>query len=253
MKKNTLILLTVIFLFSILLSSKYIKFEKNSFEYAINDSTKITIKEDFKGKFPVYYSEMIIPACNTGECRLINITMFWDIYGNYLKYSVPKDAPLTKYNHKEFKKNEYLRLHKILNNPKSKYSKFTIDKLTEKQAKNKYKVDATSGSTIKLLYDAERIKGAVKTTHTLWHIANGKIKNILFKKTKNKYSNSKSKLPYDNIFTKTLNKNLIEQEESKISNNNKDVSILISNYFLRNNIKSKKSKKFLKQYNFIEN
>ena len=250
MKKNSLILFITIILFVTLLSNQYLKFENNNFEYAINDSTKIIINENFESKLPMYYSKMTIPACNTGECKLIEITMFWDIYGNYLKYEVPKDAPLTKYNHKEFKKNEYIRLHKILNNPNSKYSKFTIENLTEKQAKSKYKVDATSGSTIKLLYDAQRIKGAVKTTHTLWHIANGKIKNILSEKTNIKYSEKEK--PYEDIFLKTLNDNQIKGCEDKILKENKDMSILISNYFLRNDIKSKISSKTIKNIKFCK-
>jgi len=250
MKKNSLILSISIILFATLLSNKYLKIEDNGFEYIINDSTKITIKEIFENNFPTYYSKMTIPACNTGECKLIEITIFWDIYGNYLKYEVPKDAPLTKYNHKEFKKKEYVRLHKILNNPDSKYRKFTIENLTEKQAKNKYKVDATSGSTIKLLYDAQRIKGAVKTTHTLWHIANGKIKNILLEKSNIKFSEKEK--PYEDIFLKTLNNNQIKSCEDKISKENKNMSILISNYFLRNNIKSKVGSKTIKNIKFCK-
>jgi len=62
-----------------------------------------------------YYSELRIPACNTGECKLIKITMYWDIFGNYFKYYVPKNSPLTKVGHKNFNDKEYILLHKIKN------------------------------------------------------------------------------------------------------------------------------------------
>ncbi|NPA68016.1 MAG: hypothetical protein GXO50_05345 [Chlorobi bacterium] len=250
MKKN--IFITGIIIISVIfISGNKTLINKNEFKYKINDSAEITIKENFseKTQIPCYYSNMIIPACNTGECKLIHITIYWDAFGNYLKYAVPSKTPLTKYNHKKFKKSEYVKLHKILNDPKSKYKNFTIDKLTEKQAQNKYKTDGNTGATLKLFYDAERIKGAVKTTHTLWHVVNGNINEILKNKTKKQHPELLAKT---NIFDTKPDKQTLKKLENKISENNPDSSILICNYFLKNNIKSGKANKFLKQFNFIQ-
>ncbi len=261
MNKNLIIIFLILAFSLVLISGKLLIKDETGFKYKINDSTEIIVKKvfDLKSEVPLYYySKMNIPACNTGECMLMNITMYWDSYGNYFKYEVPQNFLLTKCSHKKFKKKDYIKLHKILNNPNSKYSKFTIENLTEKQAQNKYKTDATSGSTIKFVFDSERIKGAVKTTHTLWHIANGRINKILKNKTRevkvSDFTNKEFFISYEinKKEHKIFDTDFINKIEKQISKKNINQSILISNYLIRNNIKSKKSNKFLKQINFIK-
>jgi len=163
------------------------------FDFQINDSTKIQIKPvlDKKTALPMYYySDLHVNACNTGECKMIDLRMYWDIYGNYFKYQLSKALPLTKYNHKEFKPKEYIKLHILLCDTASKFRDVAFDNLTEKQAKDK--VDAASGATIKL-FTSDNIKGAVKTSHTLWHIANGGVKEKITQATQTFWSSDKSK------------------------------------------------------------
>ncbi len=264
MKRNIIFYTSIFFILLILVSINISDNNDCSFDYKINDSTNIKVNGVFsETHYPLYYySKMNIPACNTGECLYIKITMFWDAFGNYFKYEVAEDYPLTKYNHRKFKKSEYKRLHKILNDPDSKYKKFVIGELTEKQVNNKYKADAVSGGTIKLFYDNEKIKGAVKTTHTLWHIANGDIKKIIVNKTtkqlkraKNVISkNSEYDIAYEIFESENISDtiNLAKKLEKEINKERINRSIIISNYYLRNKIKSNKANKILKQINFIK-
>ena len=166
-----------------------------TFNVAINDSTEITITQaiDKNTQIPVYYySKLNVPACNTGECKLIRMTMYWDMYGNYFKYIVPKNEPLTKINHQEFSPKDYIKLHKILNDTASKLKNLKITDLTEKQALKKYKTDANSGASIKIIGEP-RIKGAIKTTFTLWHIAHGLASKEIAQSTKRYFEKNKDK------------------------------------------------------------
>jgi len=283
MKKIFLLSLVTILLSFTLTNSSKIK-DGEQFKVKINDSTEITIIQaiNTQTNLPIYYySNLSIPACNTGECKIIEMTMYWDIYGNYYKYSVPKGTPLTKANHKEFSKSDYIRLHLILNDTSSRLKNLAFNHLTETQADKWYKTDGNTGASIKLM-DKTKIKGAIKTSHTLWHVANNKYNNKI-KNATEKYFRTHTELP--NLFkndpaTSTdiiklltdldrfnltqlqnlisiIETNKIELSEIKSvlknSFNDKDMSkkILVSNYCLRNKHKSSKAIKIAKSINYF--
>ena len=246
------------------------------FDVSINDSTKIEIKQiiDKTTNLPIYYSSnLYVPACNTGECKIIRLKMYWDIYGNYFKYQVKKTEPLTKYNHEAFKAKEYVKLHLLLCDTASEFKAITFKNLTEKQAGKKYnKTDARSGATIKFI-NLDNIKGAVKTSHTLWHIANGKAQEAILKASEETLAKQKdwllktaekrheitttslSELSFI-ISVYSMKKVKPEEEEAYLKGifqtNDTDQKMLVSNYYFRKDLRSKKAKKFIKNYAFVK-
>jgi hypothetical protein len=281
MKYLSILFIAILFISSANITHNNIK-EGVKITVKINDSTEITIIQviELETNLPIYYySELLIPACNTGECKLINVDLYWDIYGNYYKYTYPKSSPLTKVNHKEFKKYEYSKLHKLLNDKTSKLKDLKFTDLTEKQADKWYKTDGNTSATIKFI-DKTKIKGAVKTTHTLWHIANGIAQTKIKEATKKYFSTNnlpslfkndpinegqiiKVMIDFDK-FNLTQTQKLINNIEEnnisfskvksilnkKITDKNLEKQILIGNYFLRNNKQNCRVKKINKSINY---
>jgi len=245
-----------------------------TFEVQINDSTQIKINQLLSKttNLPIYYySDLYIHACNTGECKMIDLKMFWDIYGNYFKYEVKNEVPLTKYDHKVFKSKEYIKLHLLLCDTASDFKTISFDKLTEKQADKKFKTDAKSGATIKLFSSNNNIKGAIKTSHTLWNVANGKeLQQKIIKQTEKLVSKKGKAFNDEKIQWQNFNKLDLTQVAfllKKIKNTEdskeilektfeKDVSddknMLVSNYFFRTKISCKKANKYAKKYPFVK-
>jgi len=276
MKNTLLIFITAVLLFSFTKANKDETIKKGEeFTVEINDSTKITIIQALnkENNLPVYYySELNIPACNTGECKLIEMTMYWDIFGNYYKYSVPSNTPLTKVGHKKFKKKEYLLLHQILNDQNSKLKDIKFSDLSEKQAGEKFKTDARSGASIKLFREKSSIKGAVKTCHTLWHVANGETKNKIAQQTKSFFNNKSNRIPdygknkanetikkineYNltqvQFFIKNLNKEEFDKKDFSKSLNKLGYSLSINKAILFSNYASKTKLKITKQQKRIK-
>jgi len=255
------------------------------FKVKINDSTEITIVQAINSetKLPVYYySKLYVPACNTGECKIIDITMYWDIYGNYFKYIVPKASPLTKADHKPFKKSDYSKLHIILTDTSSSLKTLKFNELTEKQAVKRFKTDGKTGASIKFIGELH-IKGAVKTSHTLWHIANDEAHDKIAHATNKFFSDNKElpslfknepksstdiikvlvdvdrfNLTQTQYVIKNIEKYKVELKPIKsalknsFKDGNADKAILFANFCLRNQYKSGKANKVVKSINYFE-
>lgn len=141
---------------------------------------------DTEGVPLFYYREVRQYPCKSEKvCRMMNLTMYFDVYGNFIRFELEKNDPLTKLNHKYFNDKDYKKLHKILNNSNSELQYCKYDKLTSEECENQYHVDAISGATMADI-EFEYINGAIKTTYALWKIANGNlsdsIKNTTCKK-----------------------------------------------------------------------
>ena len=285
--KRILFLLPIAVLlgFTLINTTKINTVDGEKFKVKINDSTEITIVQAINSetKLPVYYySKLYVPACNTGECKIIDMTMYWDIYGNYFKYSVPKANPLTKADHAPFKKGDYSKLHFILCDTTSSLKTLKFNELTEKQADKRFKTDGKTGASIKLKGELH-IKGAVKTSHTLWHIANDEAHNKIARATDKYFHKHKELSPmfkndpksstgvikvlvdvdrFNLTQTQYLIKNIeqynieLKPIKSALKNSfkqeNVDKTILFANFYLRNQYKSGKAKKLVKSINYFE-
>lgn len=122
---------------------------------------------------PSYYSRKILTGvCINGECRLVNIHLFWTVTGRYLGFELPPGEFLSRTKHKPFFPEDYDRLHLLLADPLSPLAHYSIDELVPPVDSTKAKVDAVSSATIAAVLDYI-VKGAVYTTYTLWHIVYG--------------------------------------------------------------------------------
>ncbi len=126
---------------------------------------------------PVYYSRKIYTGvCIDGECRLVNMNLFWTITGRYLGFELPSGEFLSRTKHKPFLPNDYDRLHVLFADPLSPLAHYTIEELVPPvDSTTTKKADAVTSATIAAVLDYI-VKGAVYTTYTLWHIIYGPTK-----------------------------------------------------------------------------
>lgn len=113
-----------------------------------------------------YYSPVFTPVCIDGTCYPIDINIFWDLDGNYAKYTLNYDKILTKNEHLPFSEFDYGLLHRVIADSESALADFTIYELTDP---NESKVDGVTGATRPELQGAF-VPDALYTSYTLWHL-----------------------------------------------------------------------------------
>lgn len=151
------------------------------------DSTDVDLfrVDNEHGEPLCYYREIDQYPCDDKVCYKMELKIYWDIWGNFLKIETEEGKDLTKIGHAAFSEKDYERLHKQLNNPKSGIQYYKLKDLTDEESEEEYySLDAISGATIaaeNITY--ESVKGAVKTCFTLWHIVNGETSEIIRQKT----------------------------------------------------------------------
>lgn len=119
---------------------------------------------------PYWYRRIFTPVCLTGECRPIDVGIYWHFSGKYLGIEIFRE-PLTKTDHSEFSPLDYDRLEDILQNEWSDLREYTAEELVEPTDKthSETQVDGVTGATRKVISEAA-VKDAVYTTHTIWHL-----------------------------------------------------------------------------------
>ena len=153
------------------------------------DSTSFILSQvlDSAGQTKYFYRDIDQFPCDDSVCQRMQVRLYWDVNGKYLKLMTEEGSGLTKLNHKPFTPRDYQKLDELLSNPKSYLRYYKLENLTNKAAeKHYYSVDAVSGSTVtEVTY--ETVRGAVKTCFVLWKIANGEapayIKKMNLKKS----------------------------------------------------------------------
>ena len=145
--------------------------------YRISDTAayELQLALDADNRPLYYYRNIFTPVCYTGECKPVYINLYWDLLGNYVRYDLPAKEVLTKLDHREFKRDDYEKLHDILARPNSLLADLAITDLIVPGTENlSDSVDARTGATLKTIKN-EVISGAVYTCYTLWHIAHGPV------------------------------------------------------------------------------
>ena len=138
-------------------------------EYWIRDDqgqrVEIIRMEDGQG-VSYWHRRIKTEVCQTGECKLIDVGLYWDCTGDFFGLDVYGEH-LTKTDHSIFSEDDYEFLISILSNDWSILREYEFSDLTV-EGKNQ-DVDATSGATRKEIA-SEAVKDAVYTTYTLWHL-----------------------------------------------------------------------------------
>src|SRR5690606_5013529 len=140
----------------------------------------VQLQDDSAGNPVCYHAYIFTPVCEDNLCKPVYIDLYWDLLGNYLRYEVPADQPLTKLDHVVFTPEEYGRLHDMLQDSESLLKDYQIEEFVESTANARPggEVDAVTGATAKSL-QAVVIPGALYTCYTLWHIVHGRVQDTI--------------------------------------------------------------------------
>ena len=137
----------------------------------LNDDSLYLVKT--KALIPIHYFRKIATeVCFDKKCRLLDITVYWNITGRYLGFELPDGEFLSKYDHEPFVAREYERLNELLADPSLSLSDISFEKLIEIPETDGDSADGLSGATTE---DVSKmvVKGAAYTTYTLWNIVYG--------------------------------------------------------------------------------
>jgi hypothetical protein len=118
------------------------------------------------GGIPFWYRRIATEVCLTGDCRPIDVGLFWDCTGDFYGLEVFKE-PLTKTDHSDFTPWDYRRLMSILKDDWSPLREYALSELVDE--KKEEGVDAVTSATKREISEAA-VEKAVYTTHTLWHL-----------------------------------------------------------------------------------
>lgn len=147
------------------------------------DSSSYVLSQvlDSAGQTKYFYRDIDQFPCEDSVCERMQVRIYWDTQGKYMKLSTEEGSGLTKLNHKPFSTRDYKKLDELLGNPKSYLRYYKLDNLTNKAAEKKYySTDAISGSTVTQV-SYETVRGAVKTCFVLWEIATGETSEYIRK------------------------------------------------------------------------
>ncbi|MFC2112451.1 hypothetical protein ACFLTA_04210 [Bacteroidota bacterium] len=187
--------------------------------FTASDSVTIefTAYYDSQGLLENYGSRVYTPVCEGDKCYAIEIDFYWDFIGRFLHYDTIPGKGLTKLDHIPFTTADYLQLKTILNSQNSLLASYNKEELVRDTRSSD--IDGFTGATINEIKESV-IEGAVYSCYTLWHIANGPVRDNLGKTTKS-------------LFSKELIVKLVDQEDQEI------------NYFLINNFSEEDFKSYL--------
>ena len=138
-----------------------------------DDGQRIEIKAMTDKQGILYWFRRIrTPVCLTGECKLVDVGLYWDCTGDFFGLDVYGEH-LTKTDHSVFSDADYQKLLDILSNDWSILREYDFEELTGESSESingaADRVDATSGATRKDIA-SQAVKDAVYTTYTLWHL-----------------------------------------------------------------------------------
>lgn len=126
-----------------------------------------------KERTPLHYFQHITTnVCFDNECRLLTITVYWNITGRYLGFELSDGEFLSKRDHEPFSQQEYERLNDLLADPDLPLGGISFEKLIEIPESESDSIDGISGATTKHVSQMV-VKGAAYTTYTLWNIVYG--------------------------------------------------------------------------------
>ncbi|CAM3334273.1 hypothetical protein [Zobellia roscoffensis] len=138
---------------------------------------KVNIFRDNSDAPVLYSSNIITPVCADGDCRLMHITLYWTLLGDYAGFDRSSEEPLTKHDHDEFLFSDYWKLHELLKDHNSILKRRAIDELVTKPKPSTIEgVDALSGATIKEVKESV-VSGALYSCYVAWHLVHGDIKD----------------------------------------------------------------------------
>lgn len=140
---------------------------------------KIYLLQDINREPVLYSSNIVTPVCADGDCKLMHITLYWTLLGDYAGFDRCVEEPLTKHDHDEFLFADYWKLHELLQDHNSILKRRALDELVTKPKPSEMEgVDALSGATVKEVKESV-VSGALYSCYVAWHLVHGKVKEAL--------------------------------------------------------------------------
>ncbi len=140
------------------------------------DETSFILKEKIITKdSSEYFLEVASVICVDHLCKIVPVKLFWNTYGEYLRYELEDHIQLEKGEGEPFTETDYKLLHQILKDSSSPYKDISYYEITHERVIGESQVDAISGATEVVLATGETVVGGAWTCFTLWHWANGEI------------------------------------------------------------------------------
>lgn len=136
-----------------------------------------------------YYRKIRTSVCFDNKCRLLKVTLYWNLTGRYLGFDLAKGEFLSKAEHKPFKVAEYERLSELLADPLSALATVAYAELAPptKPISKEHEVDGVSSATAKNILDYV-VEGAAYTTYKMWHVVYGPTQAEVARLTEKKLS-----------------------------------------------------------------
>lgn len=145
-----------------------------------DDTLSIYFSND---NYPEAFSRNIHTAvCIDSLCRLVDLTIYWEITGKYLGFALPPSQELTKKEHVPFQENDYTRLHEILADSSSQLGFYTQNEIHPVK-KTVAQTDGITGATLPDLA-SWIVPEAAYTSYTLWHLTYGATRDSIMAYTK---------------------------------------------------------------------
>jgi hypothetical protein len=156
------------------------KFVINFNDSIPNDTLKLYFSDE---ELPAYFSREISTAvCLDSVCRLVDITIYWEVTGRFIGYSFPSDKELSKKEHVPFKESDYEKLSKILGDSLSPLKIYKPDRIIPPKHEGQG-ADAITGATMPNVLPWI-VPEAAYTSCTLWHITYGPTRDSIIALTK---------------------------------------------------------------------
>jgi len=168
---NLLLLFTVIFTHA---QDTFYAPEEKEYYFdiqTISDSTGIP---------DIYKVYVKTPICEDANCYVVEINFYYDLIGRYLAFDTIEGKGLTKLDHIPFSKGDYQKLDRLLKDPNSPIGTYQMEELVKDTRLSE--IDGFTGATIEEVQEIV-ISGGVYSCYTLWHIAQGALKDSVQQKT----------------------------------------------------------------------
>lgn len=114
--------------------------------------------------------------CGDGVCEIVPVTLNWNFRGDFQSYSLEPGDALTKQGHEAFSDADYAKLLRILKDPNARLGAVHPDHIVHPADALLAQADGVSGATVVTDKEAT-VVGAVYTCFTLWHWAQGEMRD----------------------------------------------------------------------------
>lgn len=189
----------------------------------------------------LYMADICTPVCADGECRLMYLSLYWNLLGSYVGFDKVEGQALTKHDHVEFVKEDYEKLHQLLLDDNSILKRRKIDELVSKpKGPQTDGVDAIAGATIEEVKESV-VDGALYSCYVAWNIAHGPIKaelqeytNTMFDKELMHYMLMSREVDYQMYALNSLSEAEYMEYRDRIAQIFKESIPLVRTYIVQN-------------------